>query len=106
MKIVNRALSDMENNPIMAGDKPVTVALVLMNAALAQLPVDIAKGESLPGNVQQMDDYLTAVEMSRVGINESFELSPEQFVRLSQKLPSLYPPLVAGQVRAIIEGKV
>lgn len=105
MKIINKPLLDMEGNPLMAGDIKLTTAKVLMNVALAQLPVDPGKGEKPPANTEQMDLYLLAVQLNGVAENESFELSIEQIDTLGKKMPYLYTPLIAGQVRAMIEGK-
>lgn len=106
MKVINKPLHDMEGNPIMgANDVHVTVAHVLMNTAITQLQVDPASGEKLPENAEQMDDYLFGIEMMKLSANETFDLDVDRLAKLIKKMPKMYPALIAGQVRAIIEGK-
>lgn len=106
MKVVNKVLNDMEGNALPAGnDSRLTVALVLMNAALsAQSPQEPNK-KPLSGN-DSVERFMFAVRMKKLAENETFDLSAEEVVQYKDELPKLYPPLVSGQVIAIIEGNL
>lgn len=106
MKVVNKVLTDMEGTPIMAGENAkLTIGLVLMNAALTSLPQQEPNKKALSGN-ESVERFMFAIRMKKLAENESFEITPEEFVAYKEELPKLYPPMVSGQAIAIIEEKL
>jgi len=105
MKVVNKELLDMEGKPIVLGDVTMTVAKVLMNVALAPEP---PKDPDKPPKNLSADDQRTwwefAIKVNSVALNESFEVTAEQIVKIKDRLPYLYTTIITGQLAAILEG--
>ena len=105
MKIVNKALTDMDGEPLKSGDIAMTVANILMNVALAPPQ---SEDPTKPPKPLKPEESMTRYELARmlhgVALNESFDVPVEQVARLQKDMGFMYAPLVAGQVNSIIEG--
>ena len=101
MQVVNKPLIDLNKAAIKSGDVELTVAVVLVNCALAptgngqqRSPKDIA------------DRYELAIRLNSLKVDESFDITPELMVSLKDDLCRVYATIVAGQMLPIMDGTV
>ena len=101
MKLQNKVLVDLNNDPIKAGEETLTVATVLMNAAIS------APGEK--GEPRTKEEIAKREELARylreVGTTESFELPLDMAVKLLDDVARVWVVLIAGQVINLVNGK-
>ena len=101
MKIVNKELLDMDDNPMKSGEVNLTVAEVLMNAALAP-----PENPNVPRKSKEViERYDLALMLRKVGLNESFDLTVEQAADLQKDVLRMYATIVTGQILKALDPK-
>ena len=104
MKIVNKALIDLDGNVIRVGDVELTVATVIVGCALApmaQTPDNKTREEA---EIKARGDLAAIVHKAAIG--ESFDISPEMMVELKKDLRRLFSTLIAWRMLPIMDGDV
>lgn len=99
MKIQNKRLVDLSGAIIKSGDVELTVAAVLVNCAL--MPADGGKGYSSSITATRYD---TAIQLNRLVVDESIELSIDVISMLLNDVLRAYTPIIAGQVQIALNG--
>ena len=97
---VNRVLVQMNGTPLMDTDSEgkaieATVKVALVNAALSP--------EQKDTGVQKVQKYELARKMYQS--ESAVELSVEDVAMLKKRVEEVYPPLICGQLCAMLEGK-
>lgn len=99
MQIVNRELFDLNGNPIKSGDIDMTVAVVLVNCALAPTPDGKSRSESDVASRWEL-----ALRVNKTAVGESFDVAPELIVKLKEDVLRVYTTIIAGQMLPILNG--
>jgi hypothetical protein len=102
MKIVNKALTDLDNNVIKAGDIELTVATVIINCALSPMPPTPDGKTREEAEIKARGDLAAIVNKAAIG--ESFDVSPEMVVELKKDLRRLFSTLIAWRMLPIMDG--
>lgn len=99
MQVKNKQLFDLNGNPIKAGDVELTVAVVLVNCALA--PTADGRPRAATDVASRYD---LAIRLNKLALDESIEIAVDLMSRLKEDVLRVYATIVAGQMLPIMDG--
>ncbi len=99
MYVKNKTLVDLKGQPIMSGDVPMTVAVVLVNCALSPTPNGQPRAAT-----DVASRYDLAIRLNNLAEDEQIDIPTDMLAKLKEDMLRVYATIIAGQMLPILDG--